>query len=56
MTKEEIDEKVKNNKCPTWDSFCTVATTGYPKDERERTCTRCWKEYIEEEQLRKRKK
>lgn len=54
MTDEEIKEKVENNKCPTWDSFCTVATTGYPDERRTAICTECWETYLKEEQSRKR--
>lgn len=43
MTKEEIQEAVKNHKCHGA-YFCTVATTGYSEEKRTRICTDCWNE------------
>lgn len=43
MTKEEIQEAVRNHKCHGA-YFCTVATTGYPEEKRTRICTECWNE------------
>lgn len=43
MTKEEIQEAVRNHKCHGA-YFCTVATTGYPEEKRIRICTDCWNE------------
>lgn len=39
-----IQQKIDVCGCPEA-SFCTVATTGYEKHQRERTCMKCWLEY-----------
>ena len=45
MTKEQIEEKVKNYECPSY-FFCVVATTGYSEEKRISICTDCWKDYL----------
>ena len=45
MTKEQIEEKVKNHKCPSY-FFCVVATTGYSEERRTSICTDCWESYL----------
>ena len=45
MTDEQIYEKVKSFKCPSY-FFCVVATTGYPEERRIEICTDCWKGYL----------
>lgn len=47
MTDEQIYEKVKSFKCPSY-FFCTVATTDYPEERRIEICTDCWKDYLKE--------
>lgn len=46
-----IDEMVDKGKCPSL-YFCTVATTEYDQDERERICFRCWKNYCIENNIK----
>ena len=45
MTKEQIEEKVKNYECPSY-FFCVVATTGYSEEKRISICTDCWENYL----------
>lgn len=45
MTKEQIEEKVKNYECPSY-FFCVVATTGYSEERRTSICTDCWENYL----------
>ena len=45
MTKEEIQEAVRNHKCHGA-YFCTVATTGYSEEKRTRMCTECWNQLL----------
>ena len=42
-----IDEMIDKNKCPSL-PLCTIATTCYDREEKERTCYHCWKSYCKE--------
>lgn len=44
---EYIKEKVESCSCPE-PSHCTVATTGYSQERRRAICTKCWEDYIKE--------
>ena len=48
--KINIDKEIDNYRCPSI-CFCTVATTCYESEERERLCYRCWLSYCKENHI-----
>lgn len=47
---EEIDRNVEEHRCPGY-FWCTVATTVYDSNTRERKCLRCWLDTMKERDI-----
>lgn len=50
MRQINIDEQIDKGRCPAL-FFCTVATTGYDRLEREHECYLCWRKYCRENNI-----
>lgn len=51
IREQDIENAIDSCKCPV-PMFCTVVTTCYEPNVRERTCLKCWLRYCKENNIR----